>query len=437
MDQKLRDDFEGYVQAVDSSLDKFSVEALQDRIERLVEEHDSWRRRCLNMTAAETLLSRRVKALLASDMATRLTEGLPGAKIYPHGNQNRYVDEVEGIVISLLRRRFRVKHVDWRPTSTSMANSAVFFSLLKNGDVILSQSEAGGGNFANHPDGSAGLRSLAIHDMAPANEEFEIDLDALAKDVDRLKPKLLVFGGSKVLFPYPVTEIRKIADRVGALVMYDAAHLGLLISGGAFQDPIAEGAHVLTGSTHKIMFGPVGGFVATNDDDVAAKVLDCTFPFFMQTRDQNKYAALALALLELEQIGESLAHQIVRNSATLGGYLSEEGLDVLAAKRGYSKSHQIFIRLGGGKTRAFELNCQKANVLLTDCALTGDAPGQRTGLRLATHELARIGLKEKDMRDVARFIRRAGEGAEHPAIIAGELAEFLSVPRIEATSSRT
>jgi glycine hydroxymethyltransferase len=435
MDPKSRSAFEQYVKGVGTAVASFSVDQLQARVERLVEEHDDWRRRCLNLTAAETLLSRRCKALLASDMATRLSEGLPGGKDYPHEFQNRYVDEIEGIIVVLLRRRFKAAHVDWRPTSTSMANAAVFFSLLDSGDVVLSQSEEGGGNFANHAIGPAGLRGLEIHNMPLANEFFEIDLDGLAREVERLRPKLLVFGGGKVLFPYPVKEIRRIADRVGALVMVDAAHLGLLISGGAFQNPLEEGAHVLTASTHKVMFGPVGGFVATNDDDIAEKILGRTFPGFMQTRDQNKYAALAFSLLELEQSGEVLAHQMIRNAQALAGYLAEEGLDVLAKERGYTQTHQVFVRVGD-EARAFEIGCQKANILLTDCALSGDmARGKRTGLRLATHELTRVGLRESDMRDVARFIRRAGEGSENPAIIAAELGEFLRVPRIESAGS--
>jgi glycine hydroxymethyltransferase len=429
--------FNAYVHDIESAIEAFSADELLEHLERVVEEHDDWRRRCLNLNPAESVLSRRCQALLASDMATRLSEGLPGSKIYPHAFQNRYIDEIEGIVIALLRRQFKAAHVDWRPMSTSMANAAVFFSLLSAGDVVLSQSEDGGGNFSYHTSGPAGLRDLRIHDMPTATEFFEIDIDGLAREVDRLKPKLLTIGGSNVLFPYPLQEIRAIADRVGALVLYDAAHLGLLVSTGVFQRPLEEGAHVVTASTHKVMFGPVGGFVLTNDDHIANKIISLTFPGFMQTRDQNKYAALACALLELEKHGVFLAQQMVRNAQTLARHLADEGLNVLAEDRGYTKTHQIFVRVGEERARAFELGCQRANILLTDCALSGDrAHGKRSGLRLATHEVTRIGLREGDMREVARFIRRAGSGDENAAALAGELSEFLRVPRLEAAGDK-
>ncbi|WP_426217793.1 aminotransferase class I/II-fold pyridoxal phosphate-dependent enzyme [Pseudomonas sp. DWRC2-2] len=437
LEEKKNNEFNAFVGDIQSALDKFSPDEMLNHVERVVEEHDDWRRRSLNLNPAESVLSRRCQAILASDMATRLSEGLPGSKIYPHEFQNRYIDEIEGIVIALLRRQFNAKHVEWRPTSTSMANAAVFFSLLKGGDVILSQSEDGGGNFSYHNSGPAGLRDLQIYDIPSSTDYFEIDVDRLATEVDRLKPKLIAIGGSNVLFPYPVKEIRAIADRVGALVLYDAAHLGLLVSNGVFQRPLEEGAHVLTASTHKVMFGPVGGFAVSNDDEIAEKILTRTFPGFMQTRDQNKFAALACSLLELEKHGAFLAEQMVRNAQALAGYLAEEGLDVLAAERGYTKNHQIFVRIGQ-RAREFELGCQRANILLTDVALYGDRPqGKRTGLRLATHELTRFGLRESDMKDIARFIVRAGGGEENPVTVAGELGEFLRTPRLDLAKGKS
>jgi glycine hydroxymethyltransferase len=383
------------------------------------------------MNPAESVLSRRCQAILASDMSTRLSEGLPGAKTYPHGTQNRYIDEIEGIVIALLRRQFGAAHVEWRPTSTSMANAAVFFSLLSSGDPILAQSENGGGNYSYHRNGPAGLRDLAIHDIPPADDYFDIDLGELERAALQLRPKLIVIGGSNVLFPYPVREIRAIADRIGALVLYDAAHLGLLIAKGDFQRPLEEGAHIVTASTHKVMFGPVGGLVLTDDDAIAAKVLQRTFPAFLQTRDQNKYSALACSLAEMEKHGALLAREMVRNAKSLAKALAAEGLDILAAERDFTETHQIFVRLGDDKARAFELGCQRANILLTDTKLVGDrGAGKRSGLRLATHELTRLGLRANDMAEVARFIRRAGEGQEKSDTIAGELAEFLRLPRL-------
>jgi glycine/serine hydroxymethyltransferase len=127
--------------------------AIVDRVETLVRDHDAWRMKCLNMNPAEGLMSRRCRRLLDSDMATRLTEGLPGQKSYPHGRQNEAIDEIEAMVISLARIQFGCRYVEWRPVSTSMANAAVFFALLQPGDCVLSQDEDAGGNYSYQPVG--------------------------------------------------------------------------------------------------------------------------------------------------------------------------------------------------------------------------------------------------------------------------------------------
>lgn len=416
-----------FLEGVAASLRGQSPDAIVRRVEALVADHDAWRARCLNMNPAESGLSRRAQQVLASDMAARLSEGLPGDKDYPHGDQNRHVDELEGLIIAMARRQFGATFLEWRPVSTSMANAAVFFALLQPGDAILAQDEDGGGNFSYHARGPAGLVTQAITPMPWRDDTFEIDLDRLERMALETRPRMLVVGGSNVLFPYPVRELRRIADRVGAVLLYDAAHLGLLVSAGDFQRPLEEGAHAMTASTHKIMGGPVGGLVLTNDPQIAEKVVRVTFPGFLQTRDQNKYAALAVSLAENAAFGPELARRMVGHARALGAALEAEGFRVLARERGYTATHQVFLELGD-EARRFEAACQRANILIADCALAGDmAKGRRSGARLSTHEISRLGLDEADMARIARLMRRAFEG-EASGTLKREVADLTDRP---------
>lgn len=415
-----------YLDDIDARLRQQAPRDIADRIESLVKSQDAWRAQyCLNMNPAESLMSRRCRDLLASDMATRLTEGQPGDKLYPHGPQNERIDEIEAVIIALVRRMFGARFVEWRPVSVCMANAAVFFALLSAGDTILVQSEDGGGNYSYHRRGPAGLVRANIVSIPPRGPAFEIDLEAIARQAREHRPKLIVIGGSNVLFPYPVRELRSIADDIGALLLYDAAHLGLLIAGGEFQSPLREGAHLVTISSAKSMGGPLGGLVLTNDPQIAARVTGITFPGFVQMRDENKYSGQALALAEMLEFAPVLARRTVANAQALARSLTAEGFDVIGTERGYTQTHQIFLNLGD-RAQTFETRCHAANILLSDCALVGDiSRGRRTGARLATHELTRVGMEDADMCAVARFIGRAFRG-DDPVAIAAEVAHLIA-----------
>lgn len=420
-----------YLTEVEENMRAQTPHAIAARISTLVASHDVWRARdCLNLNPAESLMSRRCRDLLASDMATRLSEGVPGDKLYPHGTQNRYVDEIEATIVALARRLFGARFVEWRPVSVCMANAAVFFSLLEPGDTLLVQSEDGGGNYSYHSRGPAGLARANIVSIPPRGTVFEIDVEQMAEQARALRPKMIVVGGSNVLFPYPVRELRRIADECGALLLYDAAHLGLFIARGEFQRPLEEGAHFVTVSSAKSMGGPLGGMVLTNDAALAAKVLAITFPGLLQMRDQNKYSAQALAMAEMLEFGASLAERMVANARALAGALEAEGFGVVGSERGYTRTHQVFLALGG-VAQAFEESCQRANILLSDCALVGDiSRGQRTGVRLGTHEITRMGMNEADMRTIARLIERAVHGEDPMRMRADVAALVARHPRV-------
>jgi glycine hydroxymethyltransferase len=413
-----------YVADVEQAIQGLSPEMIADRISRLVQDHDQWRaRRSMNLNAADNVLSRRARSLLASDLATRVTEGFPGDKEFPAREQNVYIDEIEAVLLVLARRRFKAAFADWRATSTTMANASVIFGLTQPGDVILVQPEDGGGNYSYNPVAVPRLAHVEARPLPMAGPCFEVDLDPARAAIRKTSPKLVIIGGSNVLFPYPVRELRQAADEVGAVVLYDAAHLGLLISEGLFQDPFAEGAHVITMSTHKVMGGPVGGLALTNDPLIASKILGLTFPAFLQTRDQNKYAATAYTLAEMAAFGTSYAKQMVVNARALGGALADEGFGVLAADRGFTATHQVFVFIPLERAASFESRCQTSGLLVTKAQRMNE---DRVAVRLTTQEITRVGMGEAEMAIVAGFLRRAIMTDESTDAISEDVTQFLA-----------
>lgn len=416
---------QSYVGRISEELDGRPPREVAERIRGIVAAHDEWRERdAISLNAAENVLSARARALLSSDMATRVTEGFPGHKDFPADRQNRFTDEIEASMIHMLRRMFEAKHVEWRPISTSMANATIFFAMTEPGDLILVQSEAAGGNYSYNPAGPTRAARLDVRPLPFNAASFEVDVGPAVDSILKEAPKLVVVGGSNVLFPYPVAPLKEAAAKVGAKLVYDAAHLALFIAAGMFQDPLREGADILTFSSHKVMSGAVGGVILTNDDEIAERILPYSFPTLIQTRDQNKFAASAHALAEMSEFGAAYARQMVVNARALATALEAEGFEILCADRGYTETHQIFPFISGVSVTDEEIEdrCQRANLLVTRAQRMGD----RSAIRLTSQEITRRGMTEEHMPVIAGWLRRIILELEEPETVAGEVREFLT-----------
>jgi len=419
-DESLR-----YIDHIERKLKDMTHHEISERIHTLVTQQGDWRTKCLNMIAAENVMGKRTRRLLDSDLATRLTEGFPGAKYFPPPQHNRFIDEIEAIIISFAKQLFRAQYVEWRPLNSTMANAVVFFALTTPGDVIMVQSMGGGGNMSYHPVAIPGLRGLVVKDLPPT-EDFRIDISTLRSMVDDVNAKLFVVGGGRIILPFKLKELRVIADEIGAKILYDGAHLGPLLATGIFQDPLAEGADIVTVSTHKMMGGPVGGLILTNDEVMAKKMLQLTFPAFIQTRDLNKYAACAHALAEVAAFGEAYARQVVANAQALAKALEAEGFQVVGKEDGYTYTHQVILDVRDLDAAQVEEKCQACNILIHKAELLGDDKrGYRTGMRLTVQELTRKGMHEAEMTQIARFICRAAIENEDSIKLAGEIESFV------------
>lgn len=418
---------ERLVQAADQLQTTHGGAAVTARVQAIVAEHDAWRDRCLNMIAAEGLMSRTSRALLDSGMAARVTEGVPGHKddSSSPSNANAHVDELEALLIAQARRLFAVRHVEWRPLSNTMANAVVLFGLAEAGDVVMAQSMSSGANVSYHPAAVAGLRGLEVVDM-PGTADFGFDLDAVRARVREHRPRIVVFGGSKILFPYPVAEIREIADEVGAYVVYDAAHVAPLIAAGRFGDPLREGAHVLVTGTHKLMGGPVGALAMTDDDEIAARLHAMTYPAFMQTRDQNKYAAAAVALAELLEFGGAYADAVIENAQALAGALDARGFAVLGRERGFTETHQVVVDAAREGAAELATRCALGNLLITRTNIHGQASIAHgtNGVRASVAYVTRQGMGPAEMEQVAELIALAARDEIDRGALQAAVAEI-------------
>ena len=307
---------------------------------------------CLPMIASENILSPLCQEMLITDFHGRYAEGTPGNRYY---QGCKYFDEVESKAIELAKKLFNCKYADVRPTSGTVANMAVFKAFAEPGDAVTVLDTADGAHISFGKWGAAGLRGLQLH-FYPFDEEImNIDVDGAIKVIREVKPKLALFGQSVFLFPTPLKELAEVAHEVGAKVIYDAAHVLGLIAGGKFQQPLKEGADVMTGSTHKTLPGPQGGVILTDktkEEDKKMKYLDwAVFPGVTSSYHLHHVAAKAISFAEHLQFGKEYAEQIVKNAKRLAEALYNLGFDVLGKDYGFTESHQVLFRVGKEKGR--------------------------------------------------------------------------------------
>lgn len=396
----------------------------------LVRKHHEWFKRSIPLVASENITSPAVREMLICDFQHRYAEGWPGERVYAGC---LYIDQVELIAIELAKELFKAEHANVQPVSGVTANLATYTALTEPGDRMMCLSIANGGHISmgkKQFGGTAGaVHGLEVEYFPFDEKRMNIDEDAAEEKMKEVKPKLVTFGGSVFLFPHPVRRLSKVAKDLGARVMYDAAHVAGLIAGGQFQDPLREGAEVMTCSTHKTLPGPQHGMILCTSE-LADAINRAVFPGVVSNHHLHAVAALVVALAEMMEFGKEYAAQIVRNAQALAKALHDEGFNVLCPELGFTKSHTILVdvsELGDGGT--IEAKLERANIILNRNLLPWDPRHGRHyknpgGIRLGTSEVTRLGMKEPEMREIARFIRRVVIDGEPEEKIAAEVAEF-------------
>src|SRR5881409_174989 len=391
-------------------------------INEQVDRHHAWFSKSLPMIASENVISPMAREMLVSDFGDRYAEGLPHERYY---QGNTFVDEVEDRVVALAKKIFRVRHADPRLTSGTVANMAVYFALLQPGDIMTSVALSHGAHISSAKFGAAGMRGVNNVNYPFDVDRMNIDVDGTATLIKLVKPKVAAFGQSVFLFPTPLADLRDAFQEAGCSVWYDGAHVLGLIAGGQFQDPLHEGADVLTGSTHKTLPGPQHGILLSDSDDekFVKRLQKGVFPGVVSNHHLHAMAALEITLAEHIEFGRDYASQTVKNAKALGGALRARGFNILAEKHGFTESHALALDVaafGGGAKDATDL--EKANIITNKNLLPWDtSPVKPSGVRLGTQELTRLGMAEAQMREVADLFARVAVKHESPEKVAPDV----------------
>jgi glycine hydroxymethyltransferase len=364
------------------------------------------------------------KKLYLSDLMHRYAEGLPYKRYY---QGLKYFDEIEDLTIDAFKKHFKCNFVDLRPISGTIANLAVFSSLAKKGDKIITLGIQGGSHISHEESGAAGILGLKVFHFN-FDKEMNIDLGDAKKKILKLKPKFVVLGGSLIAFPYPIEELKPICRRVGAKIIYDASHVFGLIFAGFFQNPLKEGADIITASTHKTFPGPQGGIILGKiGKGLQKEIRKKIFPGLISNHHLHRIPALYITLKEMQRFGKDYARQTIENAKTLARELFNFGFKVLGIEKGFTESHQISVdvkNFGGGAFVAQAL--EKANIIVNKNILPWDRldPKNPSGIRIGVQEMTRFGMKEKEMKKIAYFIKKVVLDKIEPKEVKKEVIDF-------------
>jgi len=375
----------------------------------LVEKHEEWRgKQCLNLIPSENVMSPAVRGLLSSELGHRYTSR---DRLYMG---TRFIDEVEWYGEKIAKEVFRAEAADLRPLSGHIADLIFLGSFAKPNDVLMCVSPEDGGYPGMWKNGLAGLLGIKAVPFPFSKREMNIKVEEAKEAIRHIKPKIVIFGASKITFPHPVKELAELARENDACVGFDGSHVMGLIAGEQFQDPLREGAHALFSSTHKTFFGPQGGIILADKEHgeiMKAKI----FPAFVDNAHWNRIAALTLALAETKNFGKAYAKQVIRNSKILAKALHDYGFPVVCHHLGFTQSHQVILDYGGYKQgRVIAEKLQRANIIV-DC-----------GVRIGTCEITRRGMREEEMLKIAELIKKTVVDGEKPEKLKEDIAELCA-----------
>ncbi|HLF71580.1 MAG TPA: serine hydroxymethyltransferase [Dehalococcoidia bacterium] len=403
-------------------------------VRSIVAAQDEWRgHRTINLIASENSQSEAVRAIQSSDFMARYAEGHPnlGSEVRRYYQGTRYIDQIETMAREELLALTRCRQADVRPISGNAANTAIALGYLRGGDTVIVNSTPAGGHISHNTIGVIGRRiqsrgmslnldsktPIPLHFFPLTEDVYHLDVAKSIDLIERVSPRLLILGKSLFLFPEPVRELAAAARERGIPLLYDAAHVFGLITGGQFQDPWREGATWVTASTHKTFPGPQRGVIVSDldaaDEEKYWPAADRgVFPGSSSNHHLHSLPALVVAIREMQAHGAVYAAQTVKNAQALGAALEAEGVAVEARDFGYTQSHQIAVNVsayGGGVAVAQRL--EDNDVIVNYNLLPRDTDARHpSGLRIGVQEMTRFGMKEPQMQRLAELMAGAIKG---------------------------
>ncbi len=375
-------------------------------VEGLIEREFERQTTGLQLIASENFTSPAVMRAVGSMLTNKYAEGYPGKRYY---GGNAVVDQIEQIAIDRVKALFGADHANVQPHSGANANMCAYQAVLKPGDTVLGLSLDHGGHLTHgSPVNASGLTYNFIpYKVTPGDER--IDMDQVRDLALEHRPKLIVAGTTSYPRRLDPEPFRAIADEVGALFMFDAAHIAGLIAGGAAPNPVPY-ADIVTFTTHKTLRGPRGGCILARAE-LAAAIDKAVFPGWQGGPLEHVIAGKAVAFHEAAQPEfTTYAHQIVANASALAGAMVNEGFRLVS---GGTDNHLMVVDL---RTFDAELSGKVAQAVLDEAGITLNkntipddprSPFVTSGVRIGTPSVTTQGMQETEMSQVASLIARA------------------------------
>ncbi|MBA8882507.1 serine hydroxymethyltransferase [Dokdonella fugitiva] len=358
----------------------------------------------VELIASENYASPRVLEAQGSVLTNKYAEGYPGKRYY---GGCEYVDVAESLAIERVKRLFDADYANVQPHSGSQANQAVYFALLSPGDTILGMSLAHGGHLTHGAkvNLSGKIFNAVQYGIDPATGR--VDYDEIERLALEHKPKMVVAGFSAYSQVLDWARFRAIADKVGAWLFVDMAHIAGLVAAGVYPSPLPH-AHVVTSTTHKTLRGPRGGIIVAKNasEDLVKKLQSVVFPGIQGGPLMHVIAAKAVAFKEaLEPAFKDYQRQVVKNAQAMAGAFIARGYRIVS---GGTENHLMLIDLIGrdvtGKDAEAALG--EAHITVNKNAVPNDprSPFVTSGLRVGTPAVTTRGYREQDCVDLANWI---------------------------------
>jgi glycine hydroxymethyltransferase len=388
----------------------------------------------IELIASENIVSRAVLEAQGSVMTNKYAEGYPGNRYY---GGCEWVDVAETLAIERAKKLFGASFANVQPSSGSQMNQAVFLALLQPGDTFMGLDLAAGGHLTHgSPVNISGKWFKASH-YTVRREDQIIDMDAVARQAEQVRPKLIIAGGSAYSRSWDFKRFREIADSVGAYFLVDMAHFAGLVAGGVHASPVPH-AHVTTTTTHKSLRGPRGGLMLWNDESLTKKFNSAVFPGLQGGPLMHVIAAKAVALGEaLRPDFKLYARNVVENAKALAESLRTHGLDIVS---GGTDNHLMLVDLRpkGLKGNISEKALVRAAITCNKNGIPFDpeTPFVTSGLRLGTPAATTRGFGVTEFKQVGGMIAEVLNGIAQSQDGKAPLVEAAIKERVKALTDR-
>lgn len=370
----------------------------------------------IELIASENVVSKAVMAAQGSILTNKYAEGYPGRRYY---GGTDVVDVVETLAIERAKEIFGAKFANVQPHSGSQANCAAYMALIEPGDTVMGMDLAAGGHLTHGAPVSFSGQTYNFVSYSVDPETELLDFDAILKQAQEVKPKLIVAGASAYSQIIDFSKFREIADAVGAKLMVDMAHIAGLVAAGLHPSPVPY-AHITTTTTHKTLRGPRGGLILTNDEELAKKINSAIFPGIQGGPLEHVVAAKAVSFKEvLDPAFKEYAANVIKNSKAMAAvFLQDPDFRIIS---GGTENHLFLVDV----TKVVE-NGKVAQNLLDEVNITLNknsipyeslSPFKTSGIRIGVAAITARGFGEEESRKVAELIIKTLKNAGNEAVL--------------------